>query len=310
MTCNLFIGGPGAPFLSSGRRWPARWVGTCSGRAALWCLCQVLKISRLAVPDWWCPDAARYLEERGVTLRRYVLDDRLGFCDDGDEPLLAVHWFGLKSPFEVEARRTVIHDCTLDFFAPPDLIAFRSTRKFFPVPDGGFACLPEGEIPPALPPGRSSRGWAALFALAEEGRKGAAAWMAWEECLAGRYSAMSALTESALAALPLQGEPERRYRLYRRYEQALDGINRFPLQGADGDAPWCYPLLVPNLLLRRRLLDAGAVLPRLWPELGLKRGRLTELCSRFLLPLPLTRDMTARRVDELCDLILKICKKI
>jgi hypothetical protein len=133
----------------------------CSGRACLRRILELMRPSRVWVPFYVCDAVFQALAAAGVAAELYSIDEALdpllpAGSPARDEGLVYVNYFGLKTSTAASLVAAypdqVIVDDTQSFFTKgyPGGWSFNSARKFFGVPDGGYAYgggLPGVEYP-------------------------------------------------------------------------------------------------------------------------------------------------------------------
>lgn len=128
------------------------------------------------VPYYVCDVMLQPLKRQGYEFRFYSMDpDMLPRIKEigTDETLLYVNYFGIMNEkiHEVRKRfRNVVVDNSQAFFARPlkNVPTFYSPRKFFGVPDGGFA-YPVGNFRSSLERDKSVDRFRHLLVRSEEG---------------------------------------------------------------------------------------------------------------------------------------------
>ncbi len=123
-----------------------------SGRSALEFIVCELGFRALHVPFFTCEVVLEPLRRQGIEIYFYRVDENLDVADGIDVPegagLLYTNYFGLKdravgvlsSRF---GKRLVVDNSQAFYSQPPSgSSSFYSPRKFFGVPDGGYASIP------------------------------------------------------------------------------------------------------------------------------------------------------------------------
>ena len=203
----------------------------------------------------------------------------------------------------------VIVDHVQDFFRRPlpGVDTVYSCRKFFGVPDGGYAAC--DAVLPLDEDGSRDR---MTHILGRYEVSGSAFYSAFQENDELFYDlplrAMSPITHNILCAVDYGLVRQRRNANYAVLAAALDDHNPLPLTTPEG--PYCYPFYCENgMALKRALAQQKIYVPTLWPTLSQQASVEERDYAANILPLPCdqrydTEDMK-RIVEE-----LQICMKI
>lgn len=312
----LEIGRPREAYHSGG-------LALCSGRACLNRIIDEIRPQRVHVPFYICGSLLAPLRARGIPVCFYALGDLLEPVEpidmaDGDA-LVVVNYFGLKDDaVRVAAQRYrggAVIDNAQAFFARayPDAWTFNSARKFFGVPDGGYAFGPGlgPEDRPRLDRPRSDH---LIARLQGDVAGGYASYLEAEAAITAEPLGMSRLSERLMTSVDYEGVAKTRRRNYQRVHERFGSRNRLPvgLLTLGSQVPYCYPLLpTPPLPARESLWKAGLFIAVLWPDLEQHRTASFDREHRLaaeLLPLPIDQRYGDADIDELCDCFEKVCK--
>jgi hypothetical protein len=297
--------------------------GLCSGRACLGRILDAIRPTKVHAPFYLCDSALLPMRARGIEVQFYALNDALEPAEsiapaDGDT-LMVVNYFGLLgglagSTAAALGRQAIVDD-TQAFFQRGygDAWSFNSARKFFGVPDGGYAYGPGLHAADGARFERPRHDHL-IARLAGDVEGGYRAYLEAEAAVPAEPLKMSVLSERLLAAIDYTSAGEIRCRNFRRMHERLGGRNRLTagvLQQPPQAPPFCYPFLPSQPVpLREELWKARVFVPTLWPDVIERRVSGYERERRFaadLWPLPIDQRYGDRDVDEICDRINEVC---
>jgi hypothetical protein len=286
-----------------------------SGRAGLRCILDALRPSRAWVPFYICDAALQPFAAAGVAVELYAIDEAFdpilpAGAPAAGECLMYVNYFGLKtstvaSLVTAHGSRVIVDD-TQAFFARgySGAWSFNSARKFFGVPDGGYA----------YGSGLSDGGYPRLSDVFYEhlvnrllGRQelAYAQYLQSEAQVTAAICRMSVLSERLLASVDYPAVRDRRLGNFAALHEALGGRNCLTSQLArqPTEVPYCYPLLSSEPVPWSALWSQGVFAPRLWPEVP-ERPRARQfpresMLADRLLPLPIDHRYGAEDVSRL-----------
>ena len=292
-----------------------------SGRACLRCILEATRPARAWVPFYICDAALQAFEATGVAVEFYAVDEAFdpvlprGVADG--ECLMYVNYFGLKAKTVASVassyRSRAIVDDTQAFFATgyPGAWSFNSARKFFGVPDGGYA----------FGAGLSAAHYPAPAAVHYDhlvnrllGRQDQAyqEYRASEAAVTSDICRMSALSERLLASVDYAAVRAQRLANFAALDEAFgvrNGLASRPYPSGI-EVPYCYPLLLSQPVPWTELWSRGVFAPRLWPEVPQRPGasrfpRESALADR-LLPLPIDHRYGAEAMTRLAAVVNEV----
>lgn len=249
-----------------------------SGRNALECLLRIRGYRVLHAPAYTCGVLHRSMEQAGVELRFYEIDNAMEPVIDpasiGDgEALLYTNYLGLKDATIqrlAQACPTLIVDQAQAFYAETPAVAdaFDSARKFLPVADGAFLRL-NTPFSLVLEQDRSHDRATHLLLGADLGpEEGFAAFQANEARLNEiAPKTMSKLTEGLLALADHHAIQARRRANHTLLHEVLGSRNQLVIDPTLSAVPMAYPFLSDDPDLRARLIAAHVYVPIFWPDL-------------------------------------------
>jgi len=250
-----------------------------AARAAFHALLNVGQPQRVWMPKYICDAMLAPLHALGIEIIFYDLDQRLGVVESvtlaPQDWLLYVNYFGLCGEQEAQLLKRfkpsqLIMDHSQAFFARPQncLATIYSPRKFFGLPDGGLlhTDLNVSE-PEQLDCGSVARCTHLLQRLDTTAEDGYADFKLAEETLHDSLPRrMSSLSARLFGCIDLDRVKQHRNTNFQFLHRNLKHLNRLQIDLRFIDAPLCYPLLVENSTLRKRLLAERVFVPTYWSE--------------------------------------------
>jgi hypothetical protein len=296
----------------------------CSGRACLRRILELMRPSRVWVPFYVCDAVFQALTAAGVATELYSIDEAFdpllpAGSPAGGEGLVYVNYFGLKTSTAASLVGTypdqVIVDDTQSFFTKgyPGGWSFNSARKFFGVPDGGYAYgggLLGVEYPrvPKVHYGHLVSRLLGHQDLAYEQYRQS------EARVTVDIWRMSVLSERLLASIDYAVVRDRRRRNFAALHEAFAMRNCLTslLAPDAGEVPYCYPLSTAEPVRWNDLWSRGIFVPRLWPQLSERAAsrqfaRESMLAER-LLPLPIDHRYTPEDLDGLVHVVNEVMR--
>jgi hypothetical protein len=293
-----------------------------SGRACLRQILQTRRPSRAWAPFYICDAALEPFASIQIPVERYSLDEALepklpAGAMGGGECLLYVNYFGLKTSTAASLVAAhphgVIVDDTQAFFSKgyPGGWSFNSARKFFGVPDGGYAYGPglRSMERPRVPEVRYDHLVNRLLGRQELAYE---QYVRSEACVTSELWRMSVLSERLLASIDYPAVRDWRRRNFAALHLALGGRNRLKLslEPSADEVPFCYPLLSSEPVPWESLWDRGVFAPKLWPELAerlpAQGAEWESMLAERLVPLPIDHRYGLKDVDRLVEVVAEV----
>ncbi len=293
---------------------------TNSAKSALWHVIRIRGIKRLLVPYYMCLSVNTMLAESGIEVIRYWL--KADLTPDlpevqEDTYVLLVNYFGiLEDQIRSFAKDipNVVVDNSHAFFAEP---VFRpgadtiySCRKFWGVPDGGYAVgLRMGQ---ELPPDTIADRFLYLVKSAEQGTN--AAYLEKRECdlsFVGRYQGMSLITRAMMGVVDYAQVRDVREKNFRALHTALSHLNVIPLKRESYPA-YLYPFLPMESStgerLKKSLVAEKIYVPTLWNELTGDdyAGHIEQQLSRNGVFLPIDQRYTEKDMHLIAETVKRL----
>lgn len=272
-----------------------------SARAAFHALLNVGRPQRVWMPKYICDAMLAPLHALGIEIVFYDLDQRLSVAESvtlsPEDWLLYVNYFGLCCKQEAQLLKRfnpsqLIMDHSQALFAVPQkcLATIYSPRKFFGLPDGGLLHttlnISESE---QIDSSSVSRCIHLLQRLNTTAESGYADFKLAEETLNDiQPRRMSGLSEKLLACIDLETIKQRRNKNFHFLHRELQHLNGFEVDLTKIDGPLCYPLLINDHGLRKRLISERIFISTYWPEVmtRVKPESIEYSMTSKCLPLP------------------------
>ena len=302
-----------------GHAWHAGTLALCSGRA---CLSKILECARPArawVPFYICDSALSPFARAGVEVAFYAIDESLDpllpvGVPAGGDLVMAVNYFGVKTrtaaALVAQHPRRVIVDDTHAFFSKgyEGGWSFNSARKFFGVPDGGYAYGP-GIEPHEYPRPPCVRYDHLVNRLLGNQQLAFEQYRESEANVPGELWGMSRLAERLLDRVDYGAAGDARRRNFAALHARFTRRNglRVDLTAVENETPYCYPLLCDRPVPWDALWRRGVYAPALWTDVAARAGaeRFTWESSlqRHLLPLPIDHRYGPGDLDSLSSAV-------
>lgn len=280
---------PKAAALSTGRACMALWINK-------------VRPSRVYVPYYCCDALFQPLQQAGIPIIFYAIDENLSetglpAVPKSDEWLVWTNYFGIlgdrvRNLAQVWKNRLLV-DNTHSFFEPCEdgLWSFTSARKYFGVTDGAYCFSPNGKLDVSslerfVPPNASH-----LVARFTEGKDDAfSLFTDAEAAMDSSLMRISHLSERIMAGIDYQSIRERRSLNISILARELADYNSLTLgPKAEEHSAFCYPFVPEKKILRSQLHSQGIYIPTLWAD-TLNRDNVgfefERRLSEDLLPLP------------------------
>ncbi|MDC1311123.1 hypothetical protein N8Z26_01540 [Burkholderiales bacterium] len=269
------IGGYFALELPRGRAWHAGAVALNSGRNALRYLLASKRPRRIYIPHFTCAAIRDVVGSMGIGISQYRIDEAMEPLFDfsavaADEAFLYTNYFGLKDHYTrglAALGCRIIVDNAQSFFSPHsrDMEYFYSPRKFFGVPDGGYAYGPSSL---ELESDYSSRRAAHLLTRHDVSAQAGYVSYQTNEALIGELPmrAMSALSARILDSVDYAAAAKQRQQNFQFLHAALGGFNALPICNDKERVALSYPMLCNDTDLRGRLHAHNIHTATYWPD--------------------------------------------
>ena len=271
-------------------------IAVNSARNALLYVLKARSVEKLYIPRFLCDTVSELCLREGYAYEEYAIDASFLPVFDiplkSNEYLYIVNFYGQLTDEQIlqyKARwNNIIVDHVQDFFRKPlpGIDAVYSCRKFFGVPDGGYAAT-DAVLPYELPMDISKDRMKHILGRFEE--TGSAYYADFQENDESFYTMplkkMSALTQNILAAIDYDAVRSKRNANYRLLDQMLGDLNSLKLMQPDG--PYCYPFYCQNGMEIKKQLAANKIyVATLWPNVLKYDCTIEKDFAENILPLP------------------------
>ena len=301
-----------------GQEYHAGAVGTNNARNALLYILRAKNIEKLYIPAFLCGSVAEMLTREGIDYQYYhVGEDFLpvpSFSPKENAPVYLVNYYGLLSDAEIARQRARFHTVIVDyvqafFQCPPKGVdAVYSCRKFFGVPDGGYA-LTDARLEQPLEKESAMHRMGHLLGRFETGFPGAYySLFQINEAEHDRLPlrAMSAISQNLLRAVDYDHVRTQREKNYAELFDLLQAYNG--IQPTAPIGPYAYPFYSEHgQEIRAQLIKDGIFIPVLWPDVKAVGDETECRMAENILPLPCDQrygpDDMRRIADHLIHLI-------
>jgi hypothetical protein len=279
-------------------------VALNSGRNALKYILCATPPSKIYIPQFTCEAIANVLAELNIKIKTYHIDEFLEPIFDfanvaEDEAFLVTNYFGLKDQYIKslsEQGCRLIVDNAHSFFSPRvgKFETFYSPRKFFGIPDGGYAFSGyKGKLEQDFSSGRTAH----LMARHDESAQaGYLAYLASEKLVA-QYPmrAMSKLSARILESIDYANIASRRIKNFQYLHNRLGSSNQLRFNNDIECVALTYPYLNNNARIRNQLLTNNIFTATYWDEVIQSAGssKLERYYAEYIVHLPIDQ-----RYDE------------
>jgi len=280
----------------SGQAYHEGLVAVNSGRNALLYILRARQVQKLYIPSFLCDSVSELCRREGYAYEEYLIDaDFLPVFSkklDAGEYLYVVNYYGQIRNEQILALKAqhgrIVMDNVQAFFQKPvpGVDTVYSCRKYFGVPDGGYAAT-DCYLAEALPKDISKDRMKHILGRFEE--NASEYYGDFQENDERFYELplreMSALTENILRAVDYSAVKERRNENYTVLEELLGSRNKLRLTMPEG--PYCYPFYCENgMEIKRKLAAYKIFIPTLWPNVRNMEGTPEKDFAENILPLP------------------------
>lgn len=297
---------------SSKRSFHKNMIELNSGRNSFEYILKIRRYKHLYIPKYICPDIIKNIKNCNINLSFYSLNrDMTPNIPDCSDAVMLVDYFGVCSASLkhcLDRFPSIIIDNTQAFFSHPNNTdSFYSPRKFFGIPDGGYAYLNKGKFNEEinLPYERSSLHCNHLLKRIDTGAEsGYNDYCENESYLAkAPLRKMSRLSQRILLSIDYEVIRDKRNRNFNILHSYLGELNNFPMNLDDPNAPLCYPFLHPQGdSLRNYLISIQkCYVPVYWRSAKnflTKSDWENELVSN-LVPLPISQNCSEEKICQL-----------
>ena len=293
-------------------------VGVNSGRNALLYILKARRYRKLYIPRFLCDSVSALCCREGYEYEEYPIgEDFLPVFDrvlKSGEALYIVNFYGQISDEQMLLMKSrwgsIIFDNVQDFFRKPvaGVDTVYSCRKFFGVPDGGYAACDAPVLPLELDASRDRM----RHILGRLELSGSAFYGEFQKNDDRFFELpllkMSPVTRNILRGVDYDAVRNARNSNYAHLHAALGAYNG--LQFTMPDGPYCYPFYCKNgMALKQKLATEKIYVATLWPNVRVHEGALEKDYAENILPLPCDQRYGESEMNRIVEEILK-CMKI
>jgi hypothetical protein len=287
-----------------------------TGRNAFEYIVRINNCKKIYIPYFTCDVLLEPLIRLKVDYEFYSIDEELEIVKldslDQDIFLLYTNYFGLKSSYAdslIRSRKKIIIDSCLSFFYEPVLKTeiFYSPRKYFGVPDGGYAISNTSQVVD-IEKDHSLNRFSHLLTRVEYGAEKGYEDFKMNE---NRLSNMPILKMSDLSCRLLNGIEykkviKRRNENFNFLHARLGESNKFAwIEENTVCGPMHYPYYSDQLDLREKLIRKKIFVPTYWPNVTQwsPENSFEQKLKENLLPLPIDQRYSIEDMSKIVDVI-------
>jgi dTDP-4-amino-4,6-dideoxygalactose transaminase len=302
--------------LGRGEAYHASLVGLNTGRNALEYILRANGYKKVYLPGYTCVAVLEPILRAGLDHAFYSIDQDLRPQVDvrtveEDAAFLYTNYFGVcdahVAGLAKQCGRLIVDNAQAFYAKPPEGVdAFYSARKFFGVPDGGYAST-RARLDAPLEDDISYTRCTHLLQRHDLGpEKGYAAYQEAEVALDGLpMRSMSRLTQALMSSIDYAGVADRRRINYALLHAALGGSNRLRLPALGDAVPMAYPFWTSEPGLRQHLVEARIYTAQYWPNVSETApvGSIDMDLATNLIALPVDQRLTKEDVQRIVELV-------
>lgn len=295
-------------------------VAVNSGRHALECILRNIpsKIKKVYVPYYTCDTVLQPINKLHIPFSFYHIDECLEIKDsmpiNNNEFLIINNYFGIKDEYIKSLynkyKDNLIVDNTQAWYASSenDVKAFYSPRKFFGVPDGGFACGNNIYIQDVQKDSSFDRSSHLLKRIDLGANLGYSDFKENSSKLTDLpIRKMSDLTFKLLQSINMEQIKIKRLENFKYLDTYLSKLNKMKLPSSSSfECPMIYPFMTEDGILKQKLIKNKIYVATYWPNVFdwcEKKSVEFNLASN-LVPLPIDQRYGKREMDKILNIIM------
>ena len=288
-----------------------------NARCALLYIIKARNYNKVYLPYFLCDSVRLVLEREKIPFEEYRIDKTflplLEIKTKPEEVVYIVNYYGLISEKQLISLKNrygnIVVDNAQAFFARPvkGIDTLYSCRKFFGVPDGGYAYT-DAEVDEDIPVDVSMKRMKHILGR-YEGNSASDYYDDFnnndESFKEIELRLMSKLTHNILGAIDYQAAKQRREDNFLRLSEALGEKNRLKLKCPPG--PYAYPFYIQNGMgVKKQLAKRKIYVATLWPNvLGTGLDIETDFTENIL-PLPCDQRYSEEDMQRIVDAIREL----
>jgi len=277
-------------------------IAVNSGRSAFELILKQTNPRQVLLPYYTCDVILQPLNRCRIPYRFYELSNSLlpkvDSLNEG-EVILYVNYFGISDKKVAKVVSTfpeVIIDNSQSFYSQyhEKIPTFYSPRKFFGIPDGGFAYIPKKQEPIALEKGYSYNRCSHLLNRIDLGAEGAYNdFIENDKKLSHEGpTEMSKLTQKLMNSISFEEIAKKRKRNFSFLHKTLSTQNLFSKHIDESTVPMVYPFISEKPGLRNHLISKKIFVPQYWPNV--KQWHINNKSLEYFL----TDNLLALPIDQ------------
>lgn len=291
-----------------------------SGRSSLEYILRKRNFTKIYIPIFTCSAIEEIIQKLNIHYVKYSINELMEpLLSEGSlgssEVLLYTNYFGLQAKnINLLANKypNLIIDNSQAFFDKPILSidSFYSPRKFFGVPDGGYASM--GNVSKnslELKESLSHQRFAHLVLRHDLSAQEAYSFYKENEINIGNepMSLMSKITANILKSINYDDVKIRRQSNFLKLHEALVGHNQMIIQEYKAAVPLSYPFLCNDNSLSKRLIENSIFTASYWPNVTLEAPKesVEYQFSTRLVHLPIDQRYSESDMDRIINVVLK-----
>lgn len=310
------IGGYFELELPQGKEYYPDLIKLNSGRNAFEYILRSKNVSSIYIPYYTCEVILEPIRKLNLAYSFYEIDSNLdpviNFNLGDNDYILYTNYFGVKVQTVIKLTKNytnIIIDNSMAFFSLPleEITTFYSPRKFFGVPDGGYAST-DISLSLEMEHDVSYNRFDHLITRIDEGPEfGYKKFIQNDKSLDNQsIKKMSQLTQKILSGIDYESIIKKRNVNFSYLHEDLKYINLFKLNLKNINGPMVYPLLLSHgKRLREILIDNKIYVATYWPNMrNFAPGKKTEIfLAENLLALPVDQRYNQSHMDVMIKLI-------
>lgn len=275
------------------------------------------KPDMIYVPYYTCEVVLEPIRRLNIPYQFYHIDDNLEIAElpklGSDDYIIVNNYFGIKDSYIdsllLHYKSQMLVDDAQAFYHPNHIgmRAIYSPRKFFGVPDGGFAWTPgtkEIELTQDFSTDRSAHLLRRIDAGAEAGYD---EFQRDDASLSSEpMKAMSVLTRRILESIDYDDVKLRRRSNFEMLHEALGAVNKFDIPDMKSFAcPMVYPFLTGDVSLRNKLIKNKIFVAKYWPNVlrWCDENMLEHELTEKLIPLPIDQRYEGKDMNRIIEIV-------
>ncbi|MGN6800611.1 MAG: hypothetical protein ACTHJN_01825 [Ginsengibacter sp.] len=310
------IGGYFGLEINSGASYHHDSIELNTGRNAFEYILRAREYKHVYIPYYCCDVLLEPFKRLGIKYDFYSIDEKLEFVNynsiNPESGFLYINYFGLKGSFIKKLFNVIpnlIIDASQAFFYKPleKRDVFYSPRKFFGVPDGGYASC-DKKLPDFLPEDISINRFSHLLKRIDTSpEEGYNDFVANENKLSDQpIKKMSKITSRLLSGIDHEAALNKRNENFVYLHKNLGDLNGFKWINEEMiEGAMVYPFYSENENLRKRLIENKIYIATYWPNVKewIKNDTFEYRLPEQLLPLPVDQRYSSVDLKKIINII-------